>query len=128
MRFKVAVGDTWNDGHGMYENVMVEASDIEKFEEAFSDLRLMENIDFQKICGDYEENRIREEDSEKICTLLGVDNLDEFGDDGHFCEYDFVELICACVNAMDHGLNARVIPDEVPVVKIGIIGYGLFSH
>ena len=130
-KFKVIVGDEYNDGHGRYETIFVEASINRADVEAAisSSIKGFGDVDITKICTDYGEDTIPPSVITKA-NELGI-NLEgvireykgEFYVEGSEGFVDLYLTLAAHFNPFEWSITS----DDIPELCLPSSGYGLFE-
>ena len=140
MRFKIAVGDWSDDGHGKCEYFMVEtdAIDIGQIRDAYFQIKDMYNLDIGSIAKEYEESTIQTKVLELI-KELGYNNIYEYIDEyeNEITDPEFIaDLVVFMINKVNPTLNCSLVTDDIPMLQfygfdekkrhLTVGGYGLF--
>jgi hypothetical protein len=135
---KFAIGDYYNDGHGLYKAFIVRCTHpVEYLEELRVRCKKELNIDIQELVSEYQDCSLKPRE---------IDALVKAGIDIGFVEYDIerrdeakfgggveyyaqscnglLRLWLDCLNLVDPTVDFEIIFDDIPVVTGP--GYGLF--
>lgn len=150
MRYKISIGDWSNDGHGKYEDFIIESNvDYKEIIAAYkkaceaSGVSLHEGKGTSKytvLCSEYEQHAVPHDAFEKLATI-GI-KLMEFCDCDHTQPYDeageytgypsgFVQLFLAMAKTQLPDFKYGLVDDDIITINQTdgfreFMGYGLF--
>lgn len=143
-KFKFAIGDWSNDGHGQCEYFVVKSNKpVEEVRESHYQIENVTGINIDKICKNYEDDIINNENYE-LLVKLGFDfELQGFSIDGYddniiaYCNpLSYVLLWIFLLKQVDKTLELEIVSDDIPMFQfygydeqgrhIKASGYGLF--
>ncbi len=145
MKFKIAVGDWSDDGHGKCDYFMVETDceSIEGIRELYFRIKEKFDLDISKIADEYGCNEIIDEDYELLVNLGFNFNEDYF----EILNNEYIgvlepkaiaEIVVFMLNKLDTGYKFNLMSeDEIPMLQfwgfdekkrhLSVGGYGLFE-
>lgn len=136
-KFKLPIGDWFNDGHGKCDFYIVECNkSVEEVRDIHFQIESMLGINIHKICSEYEDNTIRDEAYEKLKSL-GFKDWDDYPEESYgWVSSDIMaELWMFLLRTVDPNLNIYIVDDKIPMLPfygykdgrhIGFVGYGCF--
>ena len=135
-KFKLPIGDWSDDGHGKCNYFIVKSNkSVQEVREIHFQIKPMLGLDIHEICGDYEENTIKDENY-KILKRLGFKEWDDYKDYAWMSSDMMAELWLFLLRTVDPNLQVEIIDDDIPMLPfygfdekkrhIGFVGYGCF--
>lgn len=137
VQYKFEIGDWSNDGHGMYESIMVLVKNSEDLEADYQKGFEKSKLDVTKYCNEYEDRDLPREFLEKLDkSNFDLNNLEDYRyfkaeceDDDSYCsnyeDYFVIWMHIAKLGNEDLEWE-RIEPSHDRTIQPG--GYGLFSH
>ena len=157
IKIEFSIGDSWDDGHGRYENIAVLVNyPIEHLQKTYVELATSgDGIDFSKICCEHEDNSIGvgifieagidfdsliKRSVGELKTLKDYDDISSIGF-VELCPTSFVELLLEYIKTEVKDLDYEIVRENNDVFNFNLgrfgkvnnpisttFGYGLFSY
>lgn len=134
---ELEVGDWSKDGHNQSDVFLFKSNySGNEIDKGFERLKKEKQIDFKKVCHDYEDSEIKDDVLVKLIKLgvLTQEEVDEYSEDydGCYCvesALDLAALALDTLHAFDPAFEWEefVIPDKEYCNAIRGIGYGCYS-
>lgn len=137
-KFKLVLGDWSQDGHNIVQCILIEANySVKELKKAYFNSCKLTGVNFEIICSDYEDNKLREHEYKKFieykCPFkdLGIDNSNE--DEIDLDEDSYIKLLMWFIGLSIKDLQWKRVDDDTPNFngywsKEGptSLGYGLY--
>lgn len=135
-KFRMTIGDRSNDGHGLYEDFIIESNvPARTVRKAHFSMEDKLGFRIENICSDYEDNTIDSETTKAI-EKLGYEFEDFDDDKAYMCPEEMIRLWIFLLQKIDTSLELKIVDDEIPHFDfcepgeeggyVGQVGYGLF--
>lgn len=123
-RFKIVLGDPYQNGHSKYSEIYIETNHNEnELSKLYENMCKKFKVDFREICDNYQDNKL----PRKVLKLLPPELLEDVTD-GICTPSDFVRVILFLMEKVDKDFKWSIIKEGTKGLKIfNGMGYGIFD-